>query len=104
MSAPIPLPAAPEPLVAAAREALAQHATLFRCRGALVEVQSGRIVPLRRSRIRCLLEANPVLSAAEHRQVPGWLIAELLADPGWPGLRELAGVTDVPVLRPDGTL
>lgn len=35
---------------------------------------------------------------------PPWLIEALLARGEWPGLRPLAGISDIPVLRADGTL
>lgn len=35
---------------------------------------------------------------------PAWLVGAVLERGLWPGLRPLAGISDVPVLRPDGTV
>jgi hypothetical protein len=110
MTAPIiPLITDPDPLIASAKRSLVTHPNIALMRGRLMEVyeeeRPPRLVPVDRARIRGLLDCDAEVRAlTSGRQVPSWLVSHLAKATTWPEMVELAGVTDVPLLRQDGTL
>jgi hypothetical protein len=70
-----------------------------------------RISPLASARLRELCSSSADFQKFDGRtgswrpaHVPEWLVNEILARESWPMLRPLEGVTECPVLRPDGTI
>ncbi|HEX6987149.1 MAG TPA: hypothetical protein VF170_17350, partial [Planctomycetaceae bacterium] len=72
-----------------------------------------RITPLDPSQVRDALTRTCRFTRAvekggevvdRHVHPPAWCVAAVHKRADWPGLRPLAGVTTIPVLRPDGTL
>src|SRR4051812_31391385 len=110
MTAPIPTPlVTSDPLIAAARKVLREHPAIFLSRGRLVEVvpdNPPRVLPVKRSRIQGLLERDETFwtNLMDSDHAPAWLISHLLDGSTWPKLAKLSGITDVPMLRPDGSL
>jgi hypothetical protein len=100
-----------EELLAQAKVMLASHPNVFLSRGRLVELVQDRgrtrLIELTRTRIRSLLWlCGPWHAWLEEGglQAPSWLPAQLLLEQAWPEVRQLIGLTDIPVLRPDGSV
>jgi hypothetical protein len=108
-------------------EALAADADLYQRGGALVHVVrtdgnepdggirrpagTPLIVPLPLALLRERLAANAEFYRCDGRSgaerpanPPDWCVAAVHARRRWPGIRFLVGMTDVPVLRPDGII
>jgi hypothetical protein len=109
----------------AAIKALAGGADVYQRAGTLVDVTrdvrppsflerpagspSIRVLPA--ARLRELIAASATIEKVDRRSgatvrahVPQWLVGAVGARGEWPGIRPLAGVTEYPVMRPDGTV
>jgi hypothetical protein len=100
-----------EDLLVEAKRAISSHPNVFLSGGKLVEVVQERtrawLVPLNWTRVSALLWLNgPWQYFLEENELksPPWLQSAILREESWPEARRIAGITDVPVLRPDGTL
>jgi hypothetical protein len=72
----------------------------------LIHCPKPTIVELDYARSRERIDDSPIWISAPKRDVnaPPGFYAQLLRRKDWPGVKPLAGFTDVPLLRPDGTV
>lgn len=94
----------------AALSAAQEGTNLFSRAGKLVTVDvsgdsGAKVVPLSKDSLRPILTKSAQItneSGEKRIHPPDWLPGCILAAGGWRGLRELAGITNTPVLLPDG--
>ncbi|MBL0869347.1 MAG: hypothetical protein IBJ18_02085 [Phycisphaerales bacterium] len=92
---------------------LGAEPVLFQRGGLLVRVVPNgdgvRVEPVTEPTLRRVLTRRVrLLSVRDGEEIdahpPAWLTAQIMAHGTWPGVRELTGVLDFPILRPDGSI